>query len=236
MKIFISQPMTGRSKEEILMERQAITNIVKRMYGNDTEIIDSYEESDDNPVKLLGRAIEKLADADLMVIAPGAENSRGCFVEQTCCEEYMISHMFIPKDMLTVEYCNIETAQIRCDGAEQRIKTSDCVSKDDSMDTVRKAFEQLKWNSTADIKERIQKDIPLVNDPVNHPSHYTDGKFECIDEMVIMFGAKAVYDFCICNAYKYQHRAGKKDGNSAEQDLAKKDWYLTKAKELSDAL
>ena len=45
MKVFISQPMTDRSKEEILMERQAITNILKGTYGEDTEIIFKQEYS-----------------------------------------------------------------------------------------------------------------------------------------------------------------------------------------------
>lgn len=111
MKVFISQPMTDRSKEEILMERHAITNIVKRMYGDDTEIIDSYEESDDNQVKLLGRAIEKLADADLMVIAPGAGNSRGCRIEKSCCDKYMIPYTFLSIDALESEFMNMEVGK-----------------------------------------------------------------------------------------------------------------------------
>lgn len=112
MKVFISQPMTGRSKAEILMERQAITNIVKRMYGNDTEIIDSYEESDESPVKLLGRAIEKLADADMMVIAPGGKISRGCRIEKACCNEYDIKYNMISKDAIKQEYEDMENIML----------------------------------------------------------------------------------------------------------------------------
>ena len=33
-------------------------------------------------------------------------------------------------------------------------------------------------------------------------------------------------------AYKYEYRAGLKDGNSKEQDMAKRDWYLHKANEI----
>lgn len=67
-------------------------------------------------------------------------------------------------------------------------------------------------------------------DVVNHPSHYTFHSMECIDEMVVVFGIEAVIDFCKCNAWKYRYRAGHKD--DIEQDLAKSDWYINKAKEL----
>ena len=71
-----------------------------------------------------------------------------------------------------------------------------------------------------------------MSEQVNHPSHYLKGGKECIDCMVEEFGAKAVINFCLCNAYKYKWRAGLKEGNSAMQDLAKAEWYLNKAKEL----
>lgn len=65
---------------------------------------------------------------------------------------------------------------------------------------------------------------------VNHPSHYNQNKFESIDEMMIIFGPKAVYCFCICNAWKYKSRALYK-GNF-EEDIKKADWYLEKANEI----
>lgn len=68
-------------------------------------------------------------------------------------------------------------------------------------------------------------------DMVNHPPHYTSGKYECIDEMIILFGPEAVKAFCKCNAYKYRYRAGKK--GDEQEDLDKADWYLAKAEELT---
>lgn len=62
------------------------------------------------------------------------------------------------------------------------------------------------------------------SDNVNHPEHY-QGKRECIDIMRVMFGDEAVKGFCKCNAFKYRFRAGKKEGNSAEQDIQKAVWY-----------
>lgn len=69
-------------------------------------------------------------------------------------------------------------------------------------------------------------------DNVNQPEHYKQHKFECIDEMVIVFGVDAVINFCKCNAWKYRNRANHK-GNP-EEDNKKADWYLNKAKELQE--
>jgi hypothetical protein len=68
-------------------------------------------------------------------------------------------------------------------------------------------------------------------DPVNHPTHYETGKFECIEVMEDVFGADAVKDFCICNAFKYLWRHKHKNGL---EDLKKAAWYLNKVIGLED--
>lgn len=71
-----------------------------------------------------------------------------------------------------------------------------------------------------------------MEEQVNHPAHYLkDGK-ECIDCMEQELGIVTAIGFCLGNAYKYEWRAGLKQGNSAEQDLSKAEWYKKKAKEL----
>ena len=71
----------------------------------------------------------------------------------------------------------------------------------------------------------------LTNDIINHPSHYTHGGMECIDEMLLVFGKEAVKHFCLLNSWKYRKRCLFKHG---EEDLKKADWYLSKYKELCD--
>ena len=71
-------------------------------------------------------------------------------------------------------------------------------------------------------------DSPQPYDNVNHPQHY-QGKNECIDVMVAMFGVDAVIAFCKCNAYKYRFRAQAKNG---AEDIAKAEWYESKLIEL----
>lgn len=65
---------------------------------------------------------------------------------------------------------------------------------------------------------------------VNGPAHYNGT--EVIDKMVEDDGPEAVRHFCLLNAKKYRARAGKKPGNSAEQDLAKAAWYESYATKL----
>lgn len=62
-----------------------------------------------------------------------------------------------------------------------------------------------------------------INNVVNHPSHYTDGKFEVID---FMDDSGVMENACLANAVKYISRAGKKDKNKTKEDLQKASWYL----------
>ena len=64
---------------------------------------------------------------------------------------------------------------------------------------------------------------------VNHPKHYTECSIECIEAMQIAFGKMAVYNFCICNAFKYLWRYKNKNGS---EDLNKAEWYLNTAEAL----
>lgn len=75
-----------------------------------------------------------------------------------------------------------------------------------------------------------------MSDQINHPSHYLKNGRECIDVMIEKFGKEAVINFCECNEFKYLWRAGLKEGNSAEQDRAKAEWYRKKAEELRSGI
>lgn len=72
--------------------------------------------------------------------------------------------------------------------------------------------------------------IENCTENVNHPKHYgREGAMECIDEMLLIFGAEAVKHFCLLNAWKYRYRSADKNG---EEDLKKSDWYLKKFADL----
>ena len=44
--------------------------------------------------------------------------------------------------------------------------------------------------------------------------------------MITTFGLEEYKVWCKLNAFKYQARAGKKEGNTADKDLGKRDDYL----------
>lgn len=62
-----------------------------------------------------------------------------------------------------------------------------------------------------------------MNDNVNHPSHYTDGKIEVID-----FIEDKNLNFHRGNAVKYIARAGKKNPEKEVEDLEKAVWYTNR--------
>lgn len=59
-------------------------------------------------------------------------------------------------------------------------------------------------------------------DPINNPSHYTDGGYETID-----FIEKMQLGYHLGNVVKYISRAGKKNPDPIE-DLKKAMWYLNR--------
>lgn len=69
-------------------------------------------------------------------------------------------------------------------------------------------------------------------DMVNQPPHYKARAKESIDEMLAVFGPKATFDFCICNAWKYRYRAPYK--GKQEEDDAKSDWYVQMAETIHE--
>lgn len=71
---------------------------------------------------------------------------------------------------------------------------------------------------------------------VNHPDHYQkEGRKECIVEMQDRFGSYITIIFDLTNAYKYLYRAGLKENNSVEQEIAKAKWYYNHAMSLYKA-
>ena len=69
----------------------------------------------------------------------------------------------------------------------------------------------------------LHQQTKVQDDPVNHPSHYTDGKIEVID-----FIEDKGLGFHLGNAVKYICRAGKKNPFKTVEDLEKARWYLNR--------
>ena len=102
--IFISQPMTGKSEEEILATRQEAIDKIHQLASKDGEqvnIIDSYiDDATRNEfqgrmgdainwdIYWLSQSLQKLALADTIWLCDGWEYSKGCNVELECAIQY----------------------------------------------------------------------------------------------------------------------------------------------------
>lgn len=92
-KLFISQPMRGKTDEEILKEREIAIEKARDVLGEDVEVLETFFDdfsADAKPLEYLARSIKFLAKADVAYFADGWENARGCKIEHECAVEYGI--------------------------------------------------------------------------------------------------------------------------------------------------
>ena len=90
-KLFISQPMNGKTDDEILKERDIAIKKAKKVCGEDVEVIDSFFQEapvEARPLWFLGKSLELLSTADIAYFALGWEKARGCKIEHVCAKEY----------------------------------------------------------------------------------------------------------------------------------------------------
>ena len=95
-KLFISQPMSGKSDAEIKEERTKAIRSAEEIMGEQVEVIDSFFENapaDAKPLWFLGKSLELLAGADVAYFVPGWNEARGCVIEHTCAVEYNIDRI-----------------------------------------------------------------------------------------------------------------------------------------------
>ena len=90
-KLFISQPMRGKTDEQILTERENAVEAAKKILGDEVEVIDSFFQNasaEGKPLWFLGKSLELLSTADAVYFAPGWGMARGCRIEHDCAVEY----------------------------------------------------------------------------------------------------------------------------------------------------
>ena len=92
-RLFISQPMRGKTDEEILAVRAKAIESAERNLGEKVDVIDSFFQNapaDANPLWYLAKSLELMSTADVVYFAKDWEKYRGCRIENTCAVEYGI--------------------------------------------------------------------------------------------------------------------------------------------------
>ena len=86
-----------------------------------------------------------------------------------------------------------------------------------------------KWITThvpMDMTNSQIKELIPIKDPVNHPTHYTQGKVECIDAIEsATVGKNGIEAVCVGNVIKYLWRYEQKGG---KESVEKAQYYLNK--------
>lgn len=90
MKVFISQPMKGKTKQEIIDERESIVDYLKDNGHTiiPSIIVEEYPETIAERVWYLGFEIIEISKADAVYFMDGWENSNGCKIEHAVALEY----------------------------------------------------------------------------------------------------------------------------------------------------
>ena len=93
--VFISQPMRGKSNEQIKEERK---ELIEHLHNEGYNVIDSIvaknaEDAMNRPIYYLGFSILRLSACDVAWFMDGWEDARGCKIEHTIVEEYGIPIM-----------------------------------------------------------------------------------------------------------------------------------------------
>ena len=96
-KIFISQPMKDKTNQEIEQERKEIIEKIRKHFWG-IEVIDSFIKDaphDAKPLWFLGKSLELLSNADVIVLGKNRERARGCRIEHECAVQYGIKIVYI---------------------------------------------------------------------------------------------------------------------------------------------
>lgn len=96
-KLFISQPMKGKTDEEILTERQKAVDAARKRVGEDVEVIDSFfrdaPAGEQGALWCLGKSLELMSTADVVYFSNDWDKARGCKIEWACAEAYGIPYI-----------------------------------------------------------------------------------------------------------------------------------------------
>ena len=90
MKVMISQPMRGKTNEQIRRER---AEVVRNLKADGFEVIDTIvtekpPKNSDEAIFYLAKSIEFISQVDVVYFMRGWAQARGCMIEHKICQEY----------------------------------------------------------------------------------------------------------------------------------------------------
>ncbi len=96
MKVMISQPMRGKTEEQIREERKAIIEKFNNMHIEviDTIFTDEPPKDCNVAVYYLGKSISAMKDIDAIYMDDGWREARGCRIEHQVAKEYGIKILY----------------------------------------------------------------------------------------------------------------------------------------------
>lgn len=106
VKVFVSQPMRGKTNEEIMKERERVKDVVKRLYTVPNtivtvEILDSFIKNSESSLETFIRGLNKMYEADLVYFVKGFKEYRGCKLEFEIATQYN-ARMAVEQDNGTI--------------------------------------------------------------------------------------------------------------------------------------
>lgn len=96
MKVMISQPMRGKTKEEILKIR---SKIIEDTSLEKNEILNNlFDFENKSPLYYLAKSLEAMSEADLVLFTHDWEQARGCRIEYEAAKAYGKMIMILPSE------------------------------------------------------------------------------------------------------------------------------------------
>lgn len=95
-RLFVSQPMRGKTQEEIIEQRDKAIEKLSRRLNEGFEVAETYFTEDgpkdvkNSGIYWLGKSLELLSECDLALFIGNWYNYRGCEIEYRVCEKYGI--------------------------------------------------------------------------------------------------------------------------------------------------
>ena len=101
MKVMISQPMRGKTEEQIKEEREKIINQFEKMHIEvvDTLFKEKAQKERNKGIFYLGKSINAMKDIDALYMCEGWREARGCRIEHEVAKNYNIKILY--SDFLT---------------------------------------------------------------------------------------------------------------------------------------